>query len=41
VLDGADLGDNSIVAAGAIVSGRIPPNSIVQGDPARVIFTRR
>lgn len=41
VLDGAELGDNSIVAAGAIVSGRIPPNSIVQGDPARVIFTRR
>jgi virginiamycin A acetyltransferase len=41
VLDGAQLGDNSIVAAGAIVSGRIPPNSIVQGDPARVIFTRR
>ncbi|MGH7517758.1 MAG: acyltransferase [Gemmatimonadales bacterium] len=41
VLDGARVGDNTIVAAGAVVSGQIPPNSIVQGDPARVIFTRR
>jgi acetyltransferase-like isoleucine patch superfamily enzyme len=41
VLDGARIGDNTIVAAGAVVSGAIPPNSIVQGNPARVIFTRR
>lgn len=41
VLDGAEIGDNVIVSAGSIVSGRIPPNSIVQGSPAKVIFTRR
>jgi len=41
VLDGARIGDNTIVAAGAVVSGAIPTNSIVQGNPARVIFTRR
>ena len=41
ILDGAHLGDNTIVAAGAVVSGHIPPNSIVQGNPGRVIFTRR
>ncbi len=41
VLDGTQVGDNTIVAAGAVVSGRIPPNAIVQGNPARVIFTRR
>jgi acetyltransferase-like isoleucine patch superfamily enzyme len=41
VLDGADIGDNAIVAAGSVVSGRIPPNTIVQGNPAKVIFTRR
>jgi acetyltransferase-like isoleucine patch superfamily enzyme len=41
ILDGADIGEDVIVAAGSIVSGRIPARSIVQGNPARVIFTRR
>jgi acetyltransferase-like isoleucine patch superfamily enzyme len=41
VLDGADIGDDCIVSAGSIVSGSIPPRSIVQGNPAKVIFTRR
>jgi acetyltransferase-like isoleucine patch superfamily enzyme len=41
VLDGADIGDNVIVSAGSVVSGRINPNSIILGNPAKVIFTRR
>jgi acetyltransferase-like isoleucine patch superfamily enzyme len=41
VLDGAEIGDNVIVSAGSTVSGRILPNSVVLGNPARVIFTRR
>ena len=41
VLAGADVGDNVIVSAGSVVSGTVPPNSIVQGNPAKVIFTRR
>lgn len=41
VLDGADIGDNVIVSAGAVVSGTVKPNTIVQGNPAKVIFTRR
>jgi virginiamycin A acetyltransferase len=41
VLDGAEIGDDCIVSAGSIVSGSIPPRSIVQGNPAKVIFTRR
>ncbi len=41
VLDGADIGDNVIVSAGSVVSGRVQPNSIVLGNPAKVIFTRR
>ena len=41
VLDGADIGDNVIVSAGSVVQGRIPPNSVVLGNPAKVIFTRR
>lgn len=41
VLDGADIGDNAIVSAGSVVQGRVPPNSVVLGNPAKVIFTRR
>ena len=41
VLDGCELGDNVIVSAGSVVSGKVPSNSIVLGNPAKVIFTRR
>ncbi len=41
VLSGAEIGDNVIVSAGSVVSGAVPANSIVLGNPAKVIFTRR
>jgi maltose O-acetyltransferase len=41
VLAGSDIGDNVIVSAGSVVSGSVAPNSIVLGNPAKVIFTRR
>jgi acetyltransferase-like isoleucine patch superfamily enzyme len=41
VLSGADIGDDVIVSAGSVISGSVPPNSIVMGNPAKVIFTRR
>lgn len=41
VLDGTEIGEDCLVSAGSVVSGRIPPRSIVQGNPAKVIFTRR
>ena len=41
VLGGADIGDDVIVSAGSVVSGTVPPRSIVLGNPAKVIFTRR
>jgi len=41
VLAGSEVGDNVIVSAGSVVSGMVPPNSIVLGNPAKVIFTRR
>ncbi len=41
VLGGTELGDNVIVSAGSVVSGNVPPNSIVLGNPAKIIFTRR
>ena len=37
VLSGVTVGDNSIVAAGAVVSKDVPPNVIVGGIPAKII----
>lgn len=39
VLMGATIGDNVIIGAGAIVSGNVPNNCVVAGNPARVICT--
>jgi acetyltransferase-like isoleucine patch superfamily enzyme len=41
VLDGASIGDGVVVSAGSVVSGTVPPNTVVLGNPARVIFKRR
>ncbi len=37
LLMGAEIGDNSIVGAGAVVSGSFPPNSVIGGNPAKLI----
>ena len=37
VLPGVEVGENAIVAAGAVVSHNVPANTIVAGVPARVI----
>ena len=37
ILKGVTIGDNSVVAAGAIVTRSVPPNSIVAGNPATVV----
>ena len=37
VCGGVTIGENSIVAAGAVVSRDVPPNSVVAGVPAKVI----
>lgn len=36
-LDGCEVGDNSVVAAGAVVNGIFPANSVIGGVPAKVI----
>jgi acetyltransferase-like isoleucine patch superfamily enzyme len=41
ILDGTVIGDNSIIAANSLVNRRFPPNSIIQGNPARVILERK
>lgn len=37
LLPGVQIGDESIVAAGAVVTRDVPPRSIVAGNPAKVI----
>lgn len=37
ILDGVTIGDNCIIAAGAVVNKNMPSNSIIAGVPAKVI----
>jgi acetyltransferase-like isoleucine patch superfamily enzyme len=37
ILKGVTIGENSVVAAGAVVSRDVPPNVIVAGNPATVV----
>ncbi len=39
LMPGAEVGPNSIVAAGAVVTRPTPPNSVVAGAPARAVMT--
>ena len=39
ILPGVTVGENSIVAAGAVVSGDVPSNTIVAGVPAKIVKT--
>jgi serine acetyltransferase len=34
-----EIGPNSIVGAGSIVTGDVPPNTVYAGNPARFICT--
>ena len=37
ILKGVTIGENSIIAAGSIVTKDVPPHSLVAGNPAKVI----
>ena len=37
IIGGVTIGENSVVAAGAVVTKDVPPNTFVGGNPARII----
>lgn len=37
ILDGVDIGDNCVIAAGAVVTKSMPPNTVIGGVPAKII----
>ena len=37
IMRGVTIGDNSVVAAGSIVTKSVPPNTLVGGNPARIL----
>jgi acetyltransferase-like isoleucine patch superfamily enzyme len=37
IIGGVTVGENSVVAAGSVVTKNVPPNTLVAGNPARVI----
>jgi acetyltransferase-like isoleucine patch superfamily enzyme len=39
ILQGVTIGENSVVAAGSVVSNDVPDNVVVGGIPARIIKT--
>lgn len=38
ILPGTEIGDNCIIGAGSVVRGKIPPDSVVAGNPARIVM---
>jgi acetyltransferase-like isoleucine patch superfamily enzyme len=40
ILDGTVVGDNTVIVANSLLNRRYPPNSILQGNPAKVILKR-
>ncbi|MFN0117978.1 MAG: acyltransferase [Elusimicrobiota bacterium] len=41
LLSGTKIGSGSVISAGAVVSGDIPPYSVMVGNPARCMFNRK
>jgi acetyltransferase-like isoleucine patch superfamily enzyme len=37
IIGGVTVGENSVVAAGSVVTKNVPSNTLVGGNPARVI----
>lgn len=39
ILPGVTVGENAVVGAGSVVTNNVPPNTVVAGNPARIINT--
>jgi maltose O-acetyltransferase len=39
ILKGSEIGEGCVVAAGAVVSGKFPPDVLIGGVPAKIIRT--
>ncbi|MBA2585639.1 MAG: maltose acetyltransferase, partial [Chthoniobacterales bacterium] len=37
ILKGVAIGENSVVAAGAVVTKSVPENCVVAGNPAKIV----
>jgi acetyltransferase-like isoleucine patch superfamily enzyme len=37
IIGGVTIGENSVVAAGSVVIRDVPPNTLVAGNPAKVV----
>jgi acetyltransferase-like isoleucine patch superfamily enzyme len=37
ILPGVEIGDNSVVGAGSVVTKSVPPRSVVAGNPAKIL----
>jgi acetyltransferase-like isoleucine patch superfamily enzyme len=37
ILSGVTIGENSVVGAGSVVTKDVPPQTVVAGNPARVV----
>lgn len=40
ILDGAEIGDGCVIAAGAVVRGKFPNNVVIAGVPAKIVKRR-
>jgi acetyltransferase-like isoleucine patch superfamily enzyme len=40
ILDGAEIGDNTVIVAGSVVDGRFPSGSMLRGNPAEIVARR-
>lgn len=40
ILKGATIGDGAVIAAGSVVTKDVDPNTVVAGNPAKVVYTK-